>query len=494
MASPQLIFDGEATPLKKRGLNKTTCEKYGYVIGKTAKGQTVQIAPYYKAGELVAQHCRTPDKDFFWLGQTKSPELFGQRLWRAGGKRLCITEGEIDCLTVAQLFALKWPVVSIPNGAAGAKKDIVNNLEWVESYDEVVIMFDMDEPGRKAAQEVAALLSPGKAKIAQLPLKDANELLQAGRGQEVVQAFWEAQPYRPDGIISGADLWDEVQAEPKAGLEIPFPLLQDKLAGLRKRELYTFTAGSGIGKTTFVNELAHHLHGVHEQKLGLVKLEEGKRRTAEGMMGLHLDKPLHITREGVTQAQLREAFEATIGSGRMWLYDHFGSTNIDNLMAKLRFMAVGLGVDWIVLDHISIVVSGLDESAGDNERKTLDKLMTKLRCLIEETGVGVLAIVHLKRPKDGKSFNEGRQVSLTDLRGSASIEQISDVVIALERNQQDEKDGDIAHLRVLKNRPIGRLGKADALRYIHETGRLILHQDGDYFKDETGGAADDLPF
>jgi twinkle protein len=64
--------------------------------------------------------------------------------------------------------------------------------------------------------------------------------------------------------------------------------------------------------------------------------------------------------------------------------------------------------------------------------------MTKLRSLAEETGVGIIAIVHLKRAKD-KTFNEGSQISLNDLRGSASLEQLSDNVIALERDQQAKK-------------------------------------------------------
>ena len=142
------------------------------------------------------------------------------------------------------------------------------------------------------------------------------------------------------------------------------------------------------------------------------------------------------------------------------------------MLAKIRYMAVGLGCKVLVLDHISIVVSGLDESAGESERKVIDKLMTKLRQLVEETGVMLLAVVHLKRPDKGKSYNEGRQVSLTDMRGSGGLEQMSDAVISLERNQQGDEP-DTALVRVLKNRPIGDCGEAGYVRYAPETGRLL---------------------
>jgi twinkle protein len=99
--------------------------------------------------------------------------------------------------------------------------------------------------------------------------------------------------------------------------------------------------------------------------------------------------------------------------------------------------------------------------------------MTKLRSLIEETGVMVLAVVHLKRPDKGKSYNEGRQVSLSDLRGSGALEQLSDAVVALERDQQaDGEEAHLSHIRILKNRPLGITGEAGDCRYDQQTGRL----------------------
>lgn len=472
-------------PLKARGITQETCEHFGYGIGKVGD-RFCHAAPLHDPeGALVAQHLRFEGKDFRWRGSASRAALFGQHLWRRGGRRVVVTEGEIDCLTVSQLQGNKWPVVSLPNGASSGARYIRASLEWLEAFDEVVFAFDMDEPGQKAAKECALLLSPGKAKIARLPMKDANDCLMAGKGKELIDALWGAVPYRPDGIRCGAELWEDIKTPPPAGYGIPYPGLNDKLGGVRLGELVLFTAGSGIGKSTIVNEIAYHLMMTHGLTLGVMALEENPARNARRYLGIRLNKPLHLpaAHASVPEADLKAAFDAVMGSGKWYIYDHFGSSDIDTLLSKLRYLAVGLGCKAIVLDHISIVVSGLDESEGESERKVIDKLMTRLRSLIEETGILVLAVVHLKRPDKGKSYNEGRAVSLTDLRGSGSLEQVSDVVVSLERNQQDEDEDarDVATIRVLKNRPLGITGEAGAVRYVRETGRLLPC-------DETGGA------
>ena len=90
--------------------------------------------------------------------------LFGQQLFKEGGKYLTITEGECDAMAAYELLGSKWAVVSIIRGAAGAVKDIKDNLEYIESFDNIVICFDKDKQGIEAAKKVATLLKPGKAK------------------------------------------------------------------------------------------------------------------------------------------------------------------------------------------------------------------------------------------------------------------------------------------------------------------------------------------
>lgn len=459
--------DNKYIDLTARGINRDTCVKFGYSVANYG-GKTVQVAPYYDInGNVVGRKVRFPDKTFMFTGDAKSSVLWGQQLWRDGGKMIVITEGEIDAMSVSQMQDNKWPVVSIRSGAAGAVKDIKSQVSWLEKFETVVFMFDNDDPGREAAQKCAAVLTPGKAKIASLPLKDPNEMLKAGRGPEIINAIWGAKTYRPDGIIDGRELWQKVLEEDKNDSK-PYPWLglQNILCGIRKSEITCFTAGSGIGKSAVVREIAKFLHDTGET-VGYIALEESVKRTALLFCGLELNKRVHIDRTCVTEAELRAAFDATVGSGRMYLYDHFGSIESDNLLEKIRYLAISCGCSTIVLDHVSIVVSGIDD--GD-ERRILDNLMTDLRSLAQELNVRLLIVSHLKRP-NGKGHEEGARTELAQLRGSHSIAQLSDAVIGLERDQQGDLR-EYTRLRVLKNRFTGETGPACWLWYDRDTGRL----------------------
>jgi twinkle protein len=461
------MIDIEFAPLKKRGINEETCKFWSYGTGEYS-GQPVQIAQYIKDGNVIAQKLRFPSKDFLILGDTKSLPLYGSHLWRDGGKMVTITEGEVDALTVSQLFGNKWPVVSVPNGAQGALKAFQNNLEWLEKFESVVILFDDDEPGRKAARECAMVLTPGKAKIGTIVgFKDANEALQQGEGKRVIDAIWGAKAYRPDGVVLGSDLWDTVlQEDINESTPYPWTGLNDKLLGIRRGELVVVTSGTGIGKSSVCREMVAHLVRAGK-KVGLMMLEESVKRTARNLMGIHLNTPPYFwVDRGITEEQKREAFDATVA--KVVLFDHFGSVDPENLLARMRYMTKALGCEYVFLDHLSIVVSGLGE--GD-ERRLIDNAMTSLRSLVEETQCALFVVSHLRRPDGDRGHEEGATTSLAQLRGSHAIAQLADAVIGLERNQQGENPNELV-MRVLKNRFTGDTGIAGALRYFKESGRL----------------------
>ena len=83
----------------------------------------------------------------------------------------------------------------------------------------------------------------------------------------------------------------------------------------------------------------------------------------------------------------------------------------------------------------------------------------------------MFVVSHLKRPEK-KGHEEGGQVSLSQLRGSGAIAQLSDMVIGLERNQQGEQPN-VLTIRVLKNRFSGDTGVGGYLEYNPDTGRLL---------------------
>ena len=459
---------GDYADLPARKLAAKTLKKFNYTVGDGK-----HYAPYYdKDGNKVAVKVRGANKEFYVVGDMKKAVLFGQQLWPGGGKRLVITEGEADCLAYAQATNLTWECCSVPSGAAGAVKAVRQNIEFIESHAEVVFLFDMDEPGREASLSCAALLRPGLAKIAKLPLKDANDMLIAGRVEELKTAVYTAKTYRPDGIVQGdeIDLAEVIKATPK-GLDVPYLELNQALRGFRKRELYLLTAGSGVGKSTFAKELGVHLAKEHGQRIGWVMLEESLNKTVQSIVAIDNDIPAGDLMEDPTrleESEWRRSMHQIVENCAF--YDAWGSTEVDNLMQRLRYLAVGCECDWIVLDHISMVVAGLDVE----ERKTLDILMVKLRQFVEQTGVGVIAISHLRRNNNKTSFNRAGEVDLNDLRGSASLEQMSDVVLSVERNmmEDDREKAEVSQLRLLKNRPFGQTGPCSFVKNDRHTGRL----------------------
>lgn len=457
---------GELKPLIKRKISLETCKKFNYRVGEL-NNKPCHIMDYGSATKF-----RFQDKTFSWKGDSKSAKLFGEKLFKnKDGKRIIVTEGEIDALSISQAFGNKWEVVSIKNGAASADKDIKNSLDFLQSYSQVVFCFDQDTVGQQAAKKCADLFTPGQARIAALPLKDANEMLVAGKIQQLIQSIYDAKVYRPDGIIDGATLFKEISTkEINDSVPYCFDELNKKTYGLRKGELVTITAGSGIGKSLVCREIAYDLIVNHNKKIGYIALEESVKKTALGLLSIDLDKPLHIDNDIETKL-LEGSFNKVLSKGNVLFYDHFGSLESDNLVNRIRYLAISCNCDYIILDHISIVVSGLE---GGDERRAIDNAMTKLRSLVEETGIGLILVSHLKRPTE-KGHEEGAHTSLSQLRGSAGIGQLSDIVIGLERNQQSDKNSHITTLRILKNRFSGDTGKAGQLIYNPITGRLVQY-------------------
>jgi twinkle protein len=200
-------------------------------------------------------------------------------------------------------------------------------------------------------------------------------------------------------------------------------------------------------------------------------LEESNRRTALGLMSSKLGKPLHLGEHD--RDELTEAYKQTLANWNLFLFDGFGSFDPDVIFNRIEYLACGLECRVVFLDHLSILLSGLD---GD-ERRMIDTTMTKLRSLVERTGISLFLVSHLRRASNDKhSAEEGGRVSLSALRGSHSISQISDNVIALERDQQSDKKRSDTTLRLLKNRYSGEVGVCSHLTYNLQTCRFEEHE------------------
>ena len=461
-----VTLTGSAERLNKRNISEKTNQFYQIY----RDGNTLRFPYHDESGVLKGVKIKNKSKDFRYEGVSTNT-LFGQHRFPSTGKRIVVTEGELDAASCYEAMA-GWPMVSLPHGAASAKKDIQKQIPLFQGYEEIVLFFDGDDAGRNAASEAASVLPAGKVSIARLEgFKDPSEALQANDAEAIRKAIWDAKPYRPDGIVDAETLRELVTTPQKPfDHEYPFKGLNEKLHGIRYGELTTFTAGSGSGKTSIMRHIATHLL-LKGESVGILELEASNRRTALGLMSTAVGKNLHLGEHD--EQELTEAFHNSIANWNLYLFDGFGSFDPDVIYNRIEYLASGLECRVIFLDHLSILLSGLE---GD-ERRMIDTTMTRLRSLVERTGIALFLVSHLRRSgNDRTSHEEGGRVSLSSLRGSHSIAQISDTVIALERDQQADTVGNPTTVRILKNRYSGESGIACELTYDLNTCRFIEHE------------------
>lgn len=473
-----LIEDGTAEALRARGITQETCEFFGYTKAEYG-GVQVQVAPYYNPeGQLVAQKVRNAKKEFKWLGAAKPAELlpFGAQCWARSGKKIVVTEGEIDCLSVSQVQGNKWPVVSIGCGAGPSmKKYFAAQQSYFRGFEEVVLMFDMDKPGREAAISAASVLG-SRARIAELPegFKDANDMLVKGKTAELINAMWKALPYRPEGVVDLQSLQEQVKQAPAVGLAIPFPKLSELTYGVRLGEIWVFGAGTGIGKTTLLLQCIRDLSMTHKQAVAGFFLEQGVKETATRIAGTQVQKPLHIPNAGWTTEDIDRAFEELKQGGKIFLYDSFGNNTWESVKEKIEYLHHAEGVNYFFLDHLTALATWQED-----ERVALDQIMSDMSSLTKKLNITLFMVSHLATP-EGKPHEEGGRVTIRHFRGSRSIGYWSHYMFGLERNQQadDPLERGVTTLRVLKDRYTGRsTGETITLSYNSETG-LLSESDG----------------
>lgn len=445
-----------------RGVTPRTFEFYG-----VHSDNTKHIYPYYKNNDLTGIQTRyLAQKGFSTKGETIHTGLFGSHKFAPScSKEVLITEGALDALSAYQLLNGTVPCLAFVNNTV-AKGMAKANFDYINSFKTIYLCPDNDEPGELMVKEVAPMFS-GKVKIIRLPqgFKDANDVLQVGDYTLFNKLKANAQLWVPDEIVCSDSTYNDLlnyKDRLKVTQDYPWKGLTDTLYGIRQGELVTICGGTGIGKSTFVKEILYHLLKNTDDLIGAIFLEETLEKTELSIIGIDLGKPIHLPNVDVDKDMFEQSYKELLSKGRVFHHKHFGSTQIDNIINRIRYMVKVLGCKYVFLDHISMIVSSQEN--GD-ERKALDEVATKVRMLIEETGATIFMVSHLKRTD--KAHEEGQPVSLNHIRGSAGIAQVSDVVISLERNQQDDNVDrrSMTTVRVLKNRFSGETGKACTLFY-----------------------------
>ena len=457
---------------KERLIRKETCEFFGVKVGYDAEGNINEhYYPYSNGG----YKCRKLPKQFSWVGTPNG--LFGMKVFNGGGKRLVITEGELDAMSVAQAMYDKYqrwyPVVSIPS--ASATKELLEAREWIRTFDEVVLCLDADKAGEEATEKAIKIVGIDKVKIWKPPFKDANEVLIKLGATKLNECIWEAMAYLPDGIISKEDLWKALESYNDV-VSTPYPPclagVNTKLKGMRMNEIALFISGSGAGKSSLFREIMLHVLEVTDSKIGIISLEESPQETSRKLSGMVLKK--NPSKEEIPLQELRVGFDKVFGSDRVLLLDHQGHVGEAGMLDKLEYMALA-GCSYLFVDHITLLTAEAStENTSGNE--STDRIMASLLRLVKKYPVWLGLISHLRKSSlGGKSFEQGRMPNLDDAKGSGSLKQICFDIVAFSRDlsAESEQIRNTIEMSVLKSRYSGLTGPVPGAFYDYDTGRLL---------------------
>jgi len=285
--------------------------------------------------------------------------------------------------------------------------------------------------------------------------KDANEYLQAGETEELRNLWWNSKKYLPETIVSSFKEFSDILREPaQKGVSYPWCTISEMTYGIRTSESVLITAQEGVGKTELMHAIEHHFLKETDYAIGAIYLEEPKKRHLQAIAGLELSKPVHLPDSGVTDDQVISALEKVVRvDDRLHLYSHFGSDDPESLLDTIRFLVAARSCRVILLDHITMAVSGL---AGEDERRALDYLSTRLEMMVKELDFALIIVSHVN--------------DVGQTRGSRYISKIADIRIDAVRDVNSGEN--VVYLSISKNRFSGRTGPAGKLIFDPDTFTL----------------------
>lgn len=457
--------DVEFVHRKHRGLSQKTVEHYD-IRTKLVGGKEYSWGFEYVGGVIKVKRIGdVPRKERYkWVGNPNESGLFGKDKFLPGSKKvIVVTEGEHDAPSFYEVMGGSIAAVSIQSSST-ALRDITLDRDYLNSFEKIILAFDNDGPGQAALRKVmsSGLFDFNKLyHISFSKYKDANEYLQNGDHQGLLIDFKSAKKYTPDNIIS---TFDEIKKalEEKQGDEIgtyPTETLNDMLYGLYRGQVVIIKGQEGIGKTEIFRMMEYHLLKETECKLGFIHMEEDKSTTIKGVATYELGIPCNLPDSGISEESILEGYSSAVGDreDRVFIYTMFGGDDPDDVLDSIRFLVASGGVDIVFLDHITLLVTGVEE--GD-ERRKLDYMSTKLKKMCKELDFCLVMISHVN--DDGQT------------RGSRNITKIADTVIDLHRDKlaDDEIEKNTLHMTIEKNRKTGRTGKAGSLYFNSDTFRL----------------------
>lgn len=457
--------------LTDRKLRSECLAYFGIRIGLSEQDGRTPVShyyPYYKDGELIAYKCRIIENKKMWsVGNQSEVDLFGwEQAIATGGKKLYITEGELDAVALLQILrdkqkGTKWedafpPVVSLPHGAGAAGKDLARLRTKIERYfKEVVFVFDMDDAGKQAVE--SGMHSFPDAVSATLPSKDANQCLIDGRSLACANAvlFGASKP-KNSRIVKGADLRESAKKAAEYGVSWPWKHITEATRGIRLGETIYIGAGQKQGKSEVVNTLAAHFIREHGWKVFLCKPEEANNKTFKLVAGKMAGKFFHDPTKPFDEVSYDKAADA-IGDN-LFLLNLYQHVDFDTLKGDIK-AAVAEGCKAIIIDPITNFTNGMDSASANTK---LQEIAQELAAMALDLNVVIFIFCHLRNPDSGLPHERGGEVLSSQFAGSRAMARSCNLMLGLEGNRDPNLGAEERNLRtlvLLEDREFGQTGR-----------------------------------
>lgn len=478
----------EYVPMEIRSITPDSFKFYGVRLGYNQyDGVTPDkiFFPYTKTTDagtvLVGYKIRLLNEKIFWsVGETKDADMFGWARAKKIGGTLFITEGELDAISLRQILKMmqkgtayenqEYAVVSINNGVDSAEKSISKHLNEINKiFQKVVLCFDCDGPGKKAAKDIQNRILP-ESLIAQLPSKDANAALRNGQLKATRDAvIFSASKRLGASLLSIDDLIDEALEDVIVGKDYPWQGLTDLTYGQRKGELISIGAGVGIGKSLLAHEITAYNHLNHGWKTLMVMMEESPAETIRNVCGKIDSIPYHVPGTVFDKEQLRSTAHNISGHVVLWNPDETTDPETTWAAIKAAIRQHGDSIDCVIIDNMTTLSEGLNTSEKNEFIGVVGKEFVELAMKFDFEAI---LFSHLNSPdKSARAHENGGKVQENQFTGSRALMRYSHMMIGFERNKA-ALDPNCSLIRVLKNRKYGKTGYTKTY-YQPQTGRLF---------------------
>jgi len=244
------------------------------------------------------------------------------------------------------------------------------------------------------------------------------------------------------------------------GVPTGFTDLDRLTGGLQKSDLIILAARPGIGKTSLALSLAHNAAVKYKHSVAIFSLEMSKEQLAQRLLSMDAGIDQQRMRTGwIEEHEWQLIVEASdkLAEASIWIDDTAGISTME-MRSKARRLQTEHGVDLIIVDYLQLMQANVSKRS-ENRVQEVSEISRSLKGLARELNIPVMAAAQLSRSVESR---QSKVPQLSDLRESGSIEQDSDIVMFIYRddayNPESERKN-IANVIVAKHRngPVGEI-------------------------------------